>query len=186
MTNAHHLTRRQFVSMATAAGAASLVPAGAPALAGQDPVIDTLRAKGHGSDRERVTWTVEPFRLEQVRLLDGPFKQAAEINRQWLNSLPADRLLHSFRLTAGLASSAEPLGGWEKPDCELRGHFAGGHYLSACALAYAATGNDAFRQKGNELVVELAKCQEKLGNGYLSAFPEEFFDRLREGNRVWA
>ena len=34
--------------------------------------------------------------------------------------------------------------------------------------------------------MELAKCQEKLGNGYLSAFPEEFFDRLREGNRVWA
>src|SRR5947208_17157003 len=105
MTNAHHLTRRQFVSMATAAGTASLVPAGALALPpGPDPVIDTLRAKGHGSDRERVAWTVEPFGLEQVRLLDGPCKQATEINRQWLNSLPTDRLLPSFRLTAGLAS----------------------------------------------------------------------------------
>src|SRR5207245_6472842 len=113
MTNAHHLTRRQFVSMATAAGAASLVSAGALARTGQDPVIDTLRAKGNGSDSERVTWTVEPFRLEQVRLLDGPCKQATEITRPWLNSVPTDRLLHSFRLTAGLASSAEPLGGWE-------------------------------------------------------------------------
>jgi len=43
-------------------------------------------------------------------------------------------LLHTFRLTAGLPSSAEPLGEWEKPECELRGHFTGGHYLSACAL----------------------------------------------------
>ena len=186
MTNSYHLTRRQFVSMAAAAGAASLVPAGPLAFPGQDPAVDTLRAKGHGSDRERVTWTVEPFRLEQVRLLDGPFKQAAEINRQWLNSLPADRLLHSFRLTAGLASSAEPLGGWEKPDCELRGHFAGGHYLSACALMYASTADEALKDKANTIVAELAKCQQAHQNGYLSAFPVEEFDRLREGRQVWA
>src|SRR5207245_11562997 len=98
MTNAHHLTRRQFVSMATAAGAASLVPGGALALPGQDPVIDTLRAKGHGSDRERVAWTVEPFRLEQGRLLDGPCRPATALNRPTLNSLPTDRPLHSFGL----------------------------------------------------------------------------------------
>jgi DUF1680 family protein len=34
------------------------------------------------------------------------------------------------------------------------------------------------------MVAELARCQH--GNGYLSAFPEEFFDRLREGKPVWA
>ena len=34
------------------------------------------------------------------------------------------------------------------------------------------------------LVRELAKCQSR--NGYLSAFPEEHFDRLRDGVRVWA
>src|SRR6266567_9554652 len=186
MTNAHHLTRRQFVSMATAAGAASLVPAGAPALPGQDPVIDTLRAKGHGSDRERVAWTVEPFRLEQVLLFFGPCKQATEINRQWLNSLPTDRLLHSFRLTAGLASSAEPLGGWEKPDCELRGHYAGGHYLSACALMYASSADEDLKNNASTVVAELGKCQTALKSGYLSAFPIEFFDRLRERQRVWA
>src|SRR5579863_2017240 len=129
---------------------------------------------------------VEPFPLEQVRLLDGPFQQAMEINRQWLNSLPSDRLLHTFRLTSGMASSAEPLGGWERPDCELRGHFAGGHALSALALGYASTGDDQLKARGDELVAELSRCQEKNKDGYLSAFPEEEFDRLREERRVWA
>src|SRR5439155_5039500 len=138
------------------------------------------------SDRERVAWTVEPFRLEQVRLLDGPCKQATKINRQWLNSLPTDRLLHSFRRTAGLPSSAESLGDWEKPDCELRGHFAGGHYLSACALAFASSGDEYLKRNGDLMVAELAQCQAQHKNGYLSAFPQEEFDRLRDGVNVWA
>ena len=87
---------------------------------------------------EESAWKVKPFPITQVRLKNGPFKEAMEANRRYLLSLPADRLLHTFRLNAGLPSSAEPLGGWEKPDCELRGHFAGGHYLSACALMYAS------------------------------------------------
>jgi DUF1680 family protein len=149
-------------------------------------VVDAVPIKGKSESRERVPWRVEPFPLKQVRLLDGPFKEAMEINNNWLLSLPSDRLLHTFRLTAGLASSAEPLGGWEKPDCELRGHFAGGHYLSAVALAHAATGDEALKTKGNEMVAELAKCQKALESGYLSAFPEEEFDRLREERGVWA
>jgi DUF1680 family protein len=128
---------------------------------------------------------VEPFPMNQVRLLDGPFKRQMQINHQWMQALPLDRLLHAFRINAGLATAAEPLGGWEKPDCELRGH-ATGHFLSACALAYAGTGDEAIKETGNQMVAELAKCQERIGNGYLSAFPEEFFDRLREGKRVWA
>jgi DUF1680 family protein len=36
------------------------------------------------------------------------------------------------------------------------------------------------------MVAELAKCQKALGTGYLSAFPEELFDRLRRGAKVWA
>jgi DUF1680 family protein len=154
--------------------------------AGQDPVVDAVPVKGKTENRERVSWRVEPFSLKQVRLLDGPFKDAMEINHKWLLSLPSDRLLHSFRVTAGLSSSAEPLGGWEKPDCELRGHFAGGHYLSGCALAHAATGDEEIKSKANSLVAELAKCQDSLKSGYLSAFPEEEFDRLREERRVWA
>ena len=36
------------------------------------------------------------------------------------------------------------------------------------------------------MVAELAKCQAQHKNGYLSAFPQEFFDRLRDGVNVWA
>ncbi len=85
-----------------------------------------------------------------------------------------------------MPSSAEPLGDWEKPNCELRGHFAGGHYLSACALAFASSGDEELKHNGDLMVQELAKCQAQHKNGYLSAFPEEFFDRLREGINVWA
>jgi DUF1680 family protein len=35
-------------------------------------------------------------------------------------------------------------------------------------------------------VAELAKCQDKIGSGYLSAYPEEFIDRVETGQRVWA
>ena len=62
-----------------------------------------------------------------------------------------------------------------------------GTMLVLGALLYAATGNDAIRQKGDALVTELAKCQQSLNaDGYLSAYPASFYDRLREGKRVWA
>ncbi len=86
-----------------------------------------------------------------------------------------------------MQSSAQPLGGWEAPDCELRGHYAGGHYLSAVALMYASTGDEDLKKNGDLVVAELAKCQTALKEGgYLSAFPVEFFDRLRNRERVWA
>jgi len=38
----------------------------------------------------------------------------------YMKSLDGDRLLHMFRVTAGLPSEAEAYGGWEKSDVELR------------------------------------------------------------------
>jgi DUF1680 family protein len=128
---------------------------------------------------------VQPFPLSQVRLLPSVFLEAQEANRALLKRYSADRLLHTFRLNAGLPSSAEPLGGWEKPDCELRGHFIG-HYLSACALMHAATGDEELKSKADSMVAELAKCQERLGQGYLSAFPVSLFVRLKDRKPVWA
>ena len=127
--------------------------------------------------------------MTQVRLLDGLFKQQAEINQTYLDSLTTDRLLHSFRVTSGITSTATPYGGWEKPDCNLRGHFNGGHYLSAVALAYASSGNDTLRKSGDTMVAELARCQKANDNGYLSAFPEAEFEALAAGRQcptVWA
>jgi uncharacterized protein len=128
---------------------------------------------------------VHPFDLSQVRLMDGPFKQAMERDRAYLQGLELDRLLHTFRLNAGLPTVAQPLGGWEGPTVELRGHFIG-HYLSACALMYAAADDRGLKIKGDTLVAELAKCQDALGNGFLSAFPESFIDRVESGKGVWA
>src|SRR3990167_8976284 len=85
----------------------------------------------------KVPLKAEPFSLKQVRLLDGPFKHAMELDRKYLLSLDVDRLLHDFRINAGLPSPAKPLGGWEEPKSEVRGHSVG-HYLSACALMYAS------------------------------------------------
>lgn len=128
---------------------------------------------------------VKPFPMAQVRLLAGPFKVSEEWNRGYLTRLSAERLLHNFRLNAGLPSTAEPLGGWEEPKGELRGHFTG-HFLSGCALTYAATGDKDLKAKGDYMVAELAKCQQKLGGVYLSAFPTEFFDRVNARQKVWA
>jgi DUF1680 family protein len=135
--------------------------------------------------RKDLTPRVKPFPLTQVHLLPGVFLNAQEANRALLRRCDADRLLHTFRINAGLPSSAKPLGGWEKPDVELRGHFVG-HYLSACALMYASTGDQELKTKAGYLVTELGKCQERLGGGYLSAFPVTLFDRLKARTRVWA
>ena len=135
--------------------------------------------------RQDVPSKVKPFALGQIRLTAGALYDAQEWNRDYLHRLSADRLLHNFHVTAGLSSSAHPLGGWEKPDCELRGHFVG-HYLSACGLMYASTGDAELKAKGDLMVAELAKCQANLSGGYLSAFPTEWFDRVKALKKVWA
>jgi hypothetical protein len=126
--------------------------------------------------------------MTQVRLLPGSmFHDAQDWNLGYMGRLGADRLVYNFRYNAGLPlGSVKPFAGqgnWERPGdgtrgTELRGHFTG-HFLSASALAYASTGDNAIKAKGDEIVAELAKVQQKLGQGgYLSAFPTELFDRL--------
>ena len=147
-------------------------------------LISTVQAddqKPPLSPRLAAPLVVEAFPLPQIRLLDGPFRQAQERDKAYLLSLDVDRLLHTFRLNAGLPTDAQPLGGWEEPDGELRGHFAG-HYLTACSLMYAATGDARFKTRVDELVAGLAACQQALGSsGYLSAYPETFIDRVEAG-----
>jgi uncharacterized protein len=119
------------------------------------------------------------FDLSRVRLLDGPFKEIQELHRNGLvGQLEPDKLLFPFRRNAGLPQPAGVkggYGGWD--DGFIAGHY-GGHYLSAAARMYAATGDRSFRDKANYLVKVLAECQEQLGGGYLSAFPAAKFDRL--------
>jgi DUF1680 family protein len=137
----------------------------------------------------RVAFKAVSFPLEAVRLLDGPFRDAMIRDQKYLLDLEPDRLLHMFRVTAGLPSDAQPLGGWETPETELRGHTVG-HYLSALAIMYASTGDRRFKDRADLMVAELDKVQRALAAkftpGYLSAFPESFFDRVDARQQVWA
>jgi DUF1680 family protein len=181
----NRITRRKFVATTAVVGAGAVLRSPAFAFASQSEGTSSA-ASSKAVNREVVAPQARPFPMKNVRLQPGALSAAAEANRRYLKTLPPDRLLHTFRLTAGLPSSAEPLGDWEKPDCELRGHFAGGHYLSACALAFASSGDEELKHNGDLMVAELAKCQAQHKNGYLSAFPQELFDRLRDGVNVWA
>ena len=148
----------------------------APQRQGTVPEVPPFQAPIEFS-RHPVPARVEPFPMTQVRLLAGPYQDAQEWNRGYMQRLSAERLVRNFRLNAGLPSTAEPLGGWEQDTPgragELRGHFTG-HFLSASAQLYASTGDKEAKAKGDAMVADLAKCQEKLAaGGYLSAFPTE-------------
>lgn len=132
------------------------------------------------------------FDLKDIRLLPGRFRENMMRDSVWMTSLEINRLLHSFRTNAGVFAGREggymtvkKPGGWESLDCELRGHTTG-HLLSAYGLMYAATGSEIFKLKGDSLVDGLAEVQEALGNGYLSAYPEELINRNIRGTAVWA
>jgi DUF1680 family protein len=134
--------------------------------------------------------SAEPFPLADVRLLDGPFRDAMLRDQKYLLSLDPDRLLRNFRVNVGLPTDAKPYGGWEAPNCELRGHSLG-HYLSALSLMYASTGDAEFKQRADYIVGVLAQCQSNapaagFHEGYLSAFPESFIDRVEQSKPVWA
>jgi DUF1680 family protein len=133
---------------------------------------------------------VSSFELTQVRLLDSPFKQAQELDRRYLLSIDPNSLLLMFRVTAGLPGRGKPVGGWEGPGVELRGHTLG-HYLTACSQMYQSTGDPELKQRVDAIVADLAECQAAMPDagyhaGYLSAFPESFFNRVDAQKPVWA
>ncbi len=137
-----------------------------------------LRPRRHRGPRRRAP-------AEGVKLLDSPFRQNQARNTTYLQFLDPERMLRSFRLNYGETSAAEPLGGWEKPDSQIRGHMTG-HLLSGLALTYANTNDEAARTRGRYLVSQLAALQAKATEagfhpGYLSGFPEHYFDILEQG-----
>src|SRR3974390_2571892 len=164
-------SRRQFLGATTALAAARGF---APQAAFAQPF--------ERHDRPR---KARPFPLTEVRLSAGPCRDAQEANRRVLHKIPVDRLIHNFLVNAGLPSQVQPLGGWERPDCELRGHFTG-HFLSACSLMHASAGDAELKDKAGAIVAGMARCQRALGDGYLSAFPLEYWDRLKARKKVWA
>ncbi|HLP18317.1 MAG TPA: beta-L-arabinofuranosidase domain-containing protein [Bacteroidota bacterium] len=122
------------------------------------------------------------FDLSDVTLLDGsPFRKAMENDAAYLLQLEPERLLHRFYKNAGLPTKGEVYGGWESEG--LSGHTAG-HYLSACAMMYAATGNGEFKRRVDLIVDELERCQIARKTGYIGAIPNEdtLFARVSRGD----
>lgn len=115
-----------------------------------------------------VETNVSLFDLKDVTLLDGPFKHAQDLNESYLLALEPDRLLAGFRLEAGLEPRAPKYSNWENSG--LDGHTLG-HYLTALAQTWIATGNHELKRRLDYIVAELAACQTANGNGYVGAVP---------------
>jgi len=135
------------------------------------------------------------FPLSDVKLLDGPFKHARDLNIEVLLKYDVDRLLAPYRKEAGLPEKAKCYPNWEGLD----GH-VGGHYLSALAMNYAATGNAECKKRMDHMIAELKACQEAnalkypdWGVGYIGGIPNSagLWSRIKAGEvaviwKYWA
>ncbi|OGC10137.1 hypothetical protein A2V82_12815 [candidate division KSB1 bacterium RBG_16_48_16] len=126
------------------------------------------------------------FPLGDVTLLDGPFKNARDLNIQTLLKYNVDRLLAPYRKQAGLTLKASSYTNWDGLD----GH-VGGHYLSAMAINYAATGNTECKQRMEYMISELKACQDAnatnnstWGIGYAGGVPNSsaIWSTFKTGN----
>ncbi len=128
------------------------------------PEMSTIKSTG----REVISFRTLPFELMDVKLLDGPFLHATELNIKTLLDYDPDSLLSKFYSEAGLRPKADHYAGWE--DESLAGHSLG-HYLSGCSLMYQSTGDHRFLERVNYIVDELKNIQDQDSSGYLGAFP---------------
>ena len=132
-----------------------------------------------------------PLDPNQVKLLPSPFLHRYNLNRRYVLDLRNDNLLQNYYMEAGLwgprdrAGLADCHGGWEIPTCQLRGHFLG-HWLSAVARLYAATGDGEAKAKGDAVVADLARCQAENGGEWAGPIPTTYLDWIARGKRVWA
>lgn len=121
--------------------------------------------------KDKIKKEARAFPLSDLRLLDGSlFKHAMDKDAAWLLSLEPNRLLHRFRLNAGLQPKGEIYPGWESMG--VSGHILG-HYLTACSMMYTASGDVRFKERVDYITGELAECQAARKTGYVGGIPDE-------------
>jgi DUF1680 family protein len=129
------------------------------------------------------------FSLSEVKLLDGPFKSAMDLNITTILKYDLDRLLAPYLKSAGLTPKGTSYSNW----IDLDGHI-GGHYLSALAMAYSATGNATCKSRMDYMISELKRCQDANASnttfvGYVGGVPDgkTFWTRIKNGDlgAVW-
>lgn len=126
------------------------------------------------------------FPLSDVKLLNGPFKHARDLNIKTLLKYDVDRLLAPYLKEAGLTPKAKSYPNWDGLD----GH-VGGHYLTAMAMNYAATGNSDCKKRMDYMLAELKACQDAnatknadWGIGYVGGVPNSkiIWSTLKSGD----
>lgn len=138
---------------------------------------------------------LKPAEKGSVKILPGVFRERMDVNRQYLLELDVNCLLQNFYLEAGIIlpglqvvdnpETANLHWGWEAPTCQLRGHFLG-HWISAAAKLIAADGEPELRVKLDNIVSELARCQELNGGEWVGSIPEKYFTRLIKNQYIWS
>ena len=188
------LDRRDFLKAAGATVVGSAVAASGSTPAGAAPVGAAADGAAVLAEPPQTAfldanprWVVKPFPLHRVSITSGSiFAEKRNRVLNYASAYPTDRVLHNFRVTAGLPTptGSSPPGGWDDATGNLRGHFSG-HLLTLFAQAYAGTGSTVYRDKVNVVVAELARCQQALANsgrfshpGFLAAYPETQFVQL--------
>jgi DUF1680 family protein len=109
------------------------------------------------------SWVVRDFDLSQVTLGPGLFATHRDLMLEFTRGYPADNMLYNFRTNAGLPNppGAQPVGVWDTPDGNLRGHSAG-HFMTLLAQAYAGSGDASYKTKLDYMVTALGECQDAL------------------------
>ncbi|PXA91049.1 glycoside hydrolase family 127 protein [Nostoc sp. 3335mG] len=144
---------------------ASLIPFGASAMAAATP-----------------NRRVEPVPARFVTLKPSPFADAFAANRAYLLDLDPERLLHNFYVSAGLPAPKPVYGGWEAQG--IAGHSLG-HWLSACALTVANSGDAAIAARLDHALAEMARIQKAHGDGYCGGTTVERDGRTVDGKIVF-
>ena len=111
--------------------------------------------------------------LNDIKITDVRWKACEDKNALFLSSMDPERVLAGFKRTCRIKTDAKPYGGWE--NSLIAGHGTG-HYFSALGMRIATLrGRENSPEleesiaKANAVVTGLKECQEKLGNGFLSA-----------------
>ena len=127
----------------------------------------------------------DEFPLSDVTLLDGPLKNARDLNIKTLLQYDVDRLLAPFLKEAGLPPKKPSFPNWDGLD----GH-VGGHYLTAMAIN-AATGSEECRKLMEYMISELQACADanaknypEWGKGYVGGVPgsDRIWSNYKKGN----
>jgi DUF1680 family protein len=121
-----------------------------------------------------------------VTLNEGDLLRREKANYNYMMKLDKNSLLLNYNLEAGRSCETEHMhGGWESPTCQLRGHFLG-HWLSAAAMHYYASGDMEIKAKADAIVKELEACQIDNGGQWVSSIPEKYLYWIAKGKSIWA